>query len=57
VVANDGLRLDVFGDTTAAGAAIGSCLDVTGEGSNHGQQFAQWPCKSASGTNQDFTPN
>jgi hypothetical protein len=34
----------------------GLCLDVTGAGSNTGQQLDQWPCKNAAGTNQDFTP-
>jgi hypothetical protein len=34
----------------------GLCLDVTGAGSNLGQQLDQWPCKNAPGTNQDFTP-
>jgi Ricin-type beta-trefoil lectin domain-like len=34
----------------------GLCLDVTGGGSNTGQQLDQWPCKNAPGTNQDFTP-
>jgi hypothetical protein len=34
----------------------GLCLDVYGAGSNTGQQFDQWPCKNAPGTNQDFTP-
>jgi len=33
----------------------GLCLDVYGAGSNQGQQFDQWPCKNAPGTNQDFT--
>ena len=32
----------------------GLCLDVNGAGSNLGQQLDQWPCKNASGTNQDF---
>lgn len=32
----------------------GLCLDVYGAGSNQGQQFDQWPCKDALGTNQDF---
>jgi hypothetical protein len=32
----------------------GLCLDVYGNGSNTGQQFDQWPCKNAPGTNQDF---
>ncbi len=35
----------------------GLCLDVYGDGSNTGQQFDQWPCKNAPGTNQDFTPH
>jgi len=35
----------------------GLCLDVYGDGGNTGQQFDQWPCKNAPGTNQDFTPN
>ena len=34
----------------------GLCLDVTGAGSNQGQQLDQWPCKNAPGTNQDFNP-
>ena len=34
----------------------GLCLDVYGAGSNQGQQFDQWPCKNAAGTNQDFSP-
>jgi hypothetical protein len=34
----------------------GLCLDVTGAGSNLGQQLDQWQCKNAPGTNQDFTP-
>ena len=34
----------------------GLCLDVVGAGSNAGRQLGQWPCKNASGTNQDFTP-
>jgi hypothetical protein len=33
----------------------GLCLDVYGAGSNLGQQYDQWPCKNAAGTNQDFT--
>ena len=33
----------------------GLCLDVYGAGSNTGQQLDQWPCKTAPGTNQDFT--
>jgi hypothetical protein len=37
-------------------AGSGLCLDVTGGGSNTGQQLDQWPCKNAPGTNQDFTP-
>jgi hypothetical protein len=36
-------------------ANSGLCLDVYGGGSNLGQQFDQWPCKNAPGTNQDFT--
>jgi hypothetical protein len=35
--------------------ASGLCLDVFGDGSNLGQQFDQWACKNAPGTNQDFT--
>jgi len=38
-------------------SASGLCLDVTGAGSNLGQQLDQWPCKNAPGTNQDFTPH
>ena len=34
----------------------GLCLDVYGDGNNLGQQLDQWYCKSAPGTNQDFTP-
>ena len=34
----------------------GLCLDVYQAGSNLGQQFDQWPCKNAPGSNQDFTP-
>jgi len=34
----------------------GLCLDIYGAGSNTGQQLDQWPCKNASGTNQDFNP-
>jgi len=34
----------------------GLCLDVFGAGTNQGQQLDQWPCKNASGTNQDFNP-
>jgi ricin-type beta-trefoil lectin protein len=36
-------------------SASGLCLDVTGGGSNTGQQLDQWACKNAPGTNQDFT--
>jgi hypothetical protein len=36
-------------------SASGLCLDVTGAGSNTGQQLDQWACKNAPGTNQDFT--
>jgi ricin-type beta-trefoil lectin protein len=32
----------------------GLCLDVNGVSSTPGQQLDQWPCKNASGTNQDF---
>jgi hypothetical protein len=32
----------------------GLCLDVTGASSAMGQQLDQWPCKNATGTNQDF---
>ncbi|GAA4613006.1 hypothetical protein GCM10023195_56090 [Actinoallomurus liliacearum] len=32
----------------------GLCLDVYGAGGILGQQLDQWPCKNASGTNQDF---
>jgi hypothetical protein len=35
-------------------SASGLCLDVTGAGSNTGQQLDQWACKNAPGTNQDF---
>jgi hypothetical protein len=35
--------------------ASGLCLDVFGNGGNLGQQFDQWACKNAPGTNQDFT--
>ncbi len=38
-------------------SASGLCLDVYHAGSNLGQQFDQWPCKNAPGTNQDFTPH
>jgi hypothetical protein len=38
-------------------SASGLCLDVTGAGSNTGQQLDQWACKNAPGTNQDFKPN
>jgi hypothetical protein len=34
----------------------GLCLDVYGASSTPGQQLAQWPCKNAPGTNQDFAP-
>jgi hypothetical protein len=37
--------------------ASGLCLDVYGAGSNLGQQFDQWACKNAPGSNQDFTPS
>jgi hypothetical protein len=37
-------------------SASGLCLDVTGAGSNAGQQLGQWACKNAPGTNQDFSP-
>ncbi len=32
----------------------GLCLDVTSASSTAGQQLDQWPCKNASGSNQDF---
>jgi hypothetical protein len=34
----------------------GLCLDVYGAVGTQGQQLDQWPCKNATGTNQDFTP-
>ncbi|HET9169905.1 MAG TPA: RICIN domain-containing protein [Actinospica sp.] len=33
----------------------GLCLDAYGASGKTGQQLDQWPCKSAPGTNQDFT--